>query len=150
MAAEGLNAAPLLLALLVSQATAQTALPRVPSAQVRPGSFALVADPYSGPPHGSQILLVRDPAGRLKAWYIPLREGLPRLPADERWNPGPACSAFAVDFGAGVIRCAVSHLPDEVLRRYRWTTGGQRLTDFVPDLIAVPGAEEGGSFVLHR
>lgn len=139
-----------LLGASVLTAQAQTALPELPTRQLRPGNFAFARDPYSEPPHESTILLVRERSGRLRAWFIPVREGSPRLPEDERWNPGAACARFGVDFAAGVIACERAALPAELLARYRWRLDGQRLSEFVPDLIPIPGREAGGRFLLHR
>ena len=142
--------AGVLLAATSLAAGSRTALPELPTRQLRPGSFAFARDPYSEPPYESAILLVRERSGRLHAWFIPVREGTHRLPEDERWNPGAACARFGVDFTRGVIACERAALPAELLARYRWRLDGQRLSEFVPDLIAIPGREVGGRFLVHR
>jgi hypothetical protein len=131
-------------------AQAQTPRPRLPTAALPPGAFAFAADPYSAPPYESEILLVRERSGVLRAWFIPVRQGARRLPQDERWTPGLACPRFVVDFEVGTLGCENPALPDEVMARYRWRLDGQRLTEFVPDLLAIPGREDKGFFVLHR
>ncbi len=143
------NVLPAAMLALAAAAPAQTALPRVPTAQLRAGQFAFVPDPYSDPERPSEILLVRDRTGTLRAWFVPVRGGSHRLPADERWSPGPPCPEFVVDFDAGAIGCRSPAMPAEWTARYRWRIDGRRLTDFVPDLIAVPGTERSGHFVLH-
>ncbi len=145
----GLVALPTL-ALLAVAAQAQSSLPRLPSAQIRPGSHAFATDPYSEPPHESQILLVREKSGRLRAWFIPVRKGARRLPEDARWTPGLPCAAFVIDVEADLIACGDPLIPADIRPRYRWHIDGHRRSDFVPDLIAIPGAEVGGHFVLHR
>lgn len=135
---------------VASASQAQSQLPRIPTAQLRPGSHVFAPDPYSEPPNESEILLVREKGGRLHAWYVPVRKGLRRLPDDERWSPGPPCAKFAVDFTSDTISCRDTRMPAEILLRYRWSISGRRLTEFVPDLIPIPGKEEGGFFVLHR
>jgi hypothetical protein len=138
------------LAAMATAAAGQSSLPRIPTAQLRPGSHSFVADPYSEPPNESQILLIRETGGRLRAWFIPVRKGSRRLPEDERWTPGAPCLQFLVDFRSGVIGCRDPQIPPDILRRYRWRIDGQHLTEFVPDLIAIPGAEVEGQFILHR
>jgi hypothetical protein len=138
------------LALPAVAAQAQSSLPRVPTAQLCPGSHAFAADPYSEPPHESQILLVRERSGRLRAWFIPVHKGTRRLPEDARWTPGLPCAAFVVDVEADLIACGDPLIPADIRLRYRWRIDGHRRSDFVPDLIAIPGAEVGGHFVLHR
>lgn len=140
----------LVLALLAGSAQAQYSLPRLPTAQLRPGSHAFAADPYSEPPNESEILLVRETSGRLHAWFIPVRQGTRRLPQDERWTPGLPCAAFVVEFASDLIGCADPRVPADIRHRYRWHLDGHRRTDFVPDLIAIPGAEVDGHFVVHR
>jgi hypothetical protein len=78
-------------------------------------------------------------------WYLPVRQGRWRLPEDEGWTPGRPCPGWQVDFGAGTLRCDHPGLPP----RYRWALDGRGLSGAVPDLIAVPGAEVDGHFVLH-
>ena len=126
-------------------AHAQAELPRVPTAQLAPGQFAFAPDPYSQPPFESELMLVREPSGRLRVWYLPVREGRWRLPEDGRWTPGRPCPGWRVDFRAGTLRCEHPDLPT----RYRWALDGRALSGAVPDLIAVPGAEVDGHFVLH-
>ncbi len=53
--------------------------------------------PCSEAPHESQTLLVRETTGRLRAWFIPVRQGWRRLPEDGRWAPGAPCVQFVVD-----------------------------------------------------
>jgi hypothetical protein len=142
--------AGLALSLLAGAGQAQSSLPRVPTAQLRPGGHTFAADPYSEPPHESQILFVREKSGRLRAWFIPVRKGLRRLPEDARWTPGLPCAAFVVDVEADLIACGDPLIPADIRLRYRWRIDGHRRSDFVPDLIAIPGAEVGGHFVLHR
>ena len=43
----------------------------------------------------------------------------------------------------------IDQLSEALRARYRWRLDGRRITDFVPDLIAIPGAELEGAFVLH-
>lgn len=134
---------------LAAVAHAQTPLPRIPTAQLLAGHFAFVPDPYSAPPRESEILLLRERSGVLRAWFIPLRQGLRRLPEDLGWAPGPACPQLVADFDAGEVRCLNPDMSEALRARYRWRLDGRRLTDFVPDLIAIPGAELEGAFVLH-
>lgn len=129
---------------------AQTPRPRLDSAGIAAGSFAFVPDPYSAPPYESEILLLRERSGVLRAWFIPVRQGVHRLPQDERWTPGLACPRFIVDFEAGTLGCHNPAVPQEVMARYRWRLDGRRLSDFVPDLLAIPGSEAQGFFVLYR
>lgn len=129
---------------------AATELPAVATAHIAPGTLALGRDPYSLPPRESAILFVRRPDGRLDAWFLPVRDGLPRLPVDADWNPGLACARFSADFARGLIRCDDTALDAELRARYQWGLDGRRRTDFVPHLLRVPGTEEAGSFVLYR
>ncbi len=129
---------------------AATELPRVATAHIAPAALALGRDPYSLPPRESAILFVRQPDGRLDAWFLPVRGGLPRLPVDADWNPGLPCSRFDADFARGLIRCDDAALDPELRARYQWGLDGRRRNQLVPDLLRVPGTEEAGAFVLHK
>lgn len=123
--------------------------PELDATRLAPTQFAFVPDPYSQAPYESEILLVRSGSGRLRAWFVPVRQGLRRLPEDAQWSPGRPCAEFYVDFAADVIGCRDPALPPPIAQRYRWRIDGTRRTDFVPDLLPIPGAEENGRFVIR-
>lgn len=123
--------------------------PRIATRDLGAGQFRYVPDPYSQAPYESQLLLVRLPAGELKVWFIPVREGLRRLPSDAQWSPGWPCQALQPDFAAAVIACHDPALPPHLARRYRWRLDGRALSDLIPDLLPVPGAEGDGAFIIH-
>lgn len=124
--------------------------PSVATDAVAPGTFAWAPDPYSAPPlDASVLMLVREPAGRLRVWFFLQRDGVPRLPADAQWRAGPPCGRFELDAAADELACRDADLPPSIAARYRWHLDGRRRTEFVPDLLRVPGAERGGRYVLH-
>lgn len=139
----------LLSAAILAPVHAADGLPRLDATRLAPAQFAFVADPYSQAPFDSQILLVRSAAGRLHAWFIPVRQGVRRLPEDAQWSPGRPCAEFFVDFGADVIGCRDPALAPSIAQRYRWRIDGTRRTDFVPDLLPIPGHEQDGRFVIR-
>lgn len=133
---------------MAASMAAQAAPPSLPTGGIAPRAYEMLEDPYSAPPRESALLAVRGADGRLRVWFFPKVDGELRLPADERWSPGPPCDRLDVDFRAQAIVCAKSLLPAPVLARYRWALDGSAATPFVPPLIKVPGHEEAGRFLI--
>lgn len=134
--------------MMAASMAAQAAPPSLPTGSIAPGTHAMLEDPFSAPPRESALLAVRSGDGQLRVWFFPKVDGELRLPADERWSPGPTCDRLDVDFRAQAILCAKSLLPAQVLARYRWALDGSAATPFVPPLIKVPGHEQAGRFLI--
>lgn len=139
-----------IVASLQPSARTDAALPRLPTADIAPGTYRFVPDIYEDRLFRGEVLLVRDISGRLMAWYIPGRNGVRSLPDGHWWRPGNPCPDLRPDFTAGVIACFDPAAPDWLRTRYRWSLEGKALSDQVPHMEPVPGVEESGYFVFHK
>lgn len=135
---------------------AKAALPRIPVADLAPGSYRIVPSPWSTPRWEHGILLIRRQDSRIDAWFLVTRDGVPYMPDGHWWRPGVACPGFRVDFEKNAIECPADGFPEwagDTWRRYRWSLGGKHLGNgdksWVPDLERIPGREELGDLVLY-
>jgi hypothetical protein len=135
---------------LLPSAGTDAALPRVPTSSIQPGAYQFVPDIYAQGQQQDQIMFVRTHDGQLYAWWVPVRDGLHRLPDHHWWKPGIPCRELRPDFEAKVIRCLDTALPDWAKERYRWRLDGKSLSDQAPNMEAIPGVEESSHFVFHK
>jgi hypothetical protein len=145
-------AAPFALSLLPS-ARSDAQLPRIAVHDLRPGTFAFVADPLeSGPQDGGPqwfMLFVRSDDGKLSVFNVPSVNGRPGVPDHHPWNRGFPCGRFEPDFSLREIRCKDA-APGTYQSSRIWSLDGTSVNNYGPDLDAVRGVEEHGFFVLHK
>lgn len=133
---------------------AKAAMPRIPVADLAPGSYKIVPSPWSTPQWGYGILLIRRQDSRINAWFLTTRDGVPHMPDRHWWRPGEPCPGFTVNFEKNAIECPAEGFPEEAgdtWQRYRWSLGGRYLgkEKWIPDLERIPGREELGDLVLY-
>jgi hypothetical protein len=130
-------------------------LPRIPTSDIRAGSFALVPSEFDEPSLRSKgitvsILLLRDLGGHLQAFYVPSINQASAVPIDHYWNGGPPCEDFRPDFNSNDIACRASKEGSDIVGRHRWSLTGRNLTNNAMDLDQAIGIEENGFYVLYK
>lgn len=144
---------PVVAAVLLWAATLAGALagerPCVASADLPAAAHRLADDPHAARPGASVLWMVRLPDRALRVWFLPLKQGLPLLPQDAHWRSGLPCGQLTVDFSGGTLGCGASPLAGAALERWRWNLQGEPLDELVPPLIAVPGLERDGRFLVQ-
>ena len=131
---------------------AEMALPRLATTSIRAGHFAFLADPWSRPTgrSGTAVLLIRDTAGQLQAFWIPTLNGKPAVPVSHPWVEGLPCAAFEPSFATQDIACREQRDPAAWVMRHRWSMQGKNLSGTAADLVPVEGSEQHGEFVFFK
>ncbi len=132
--------------------------PAVRVARLPPGGFAWVGAPTDARylPEGLRVqdagrialLLLREPDGRLRAFYLPRQDGRASVPvAASPAVAGIPCEDVAPDFRQGDIACRQTAAGFDFAARHRWSLQGRALSPGTPELFAVPGQERDGDWV---
>jgi hypothetical protein len=131
-------------------ARTDAALPRLESSMIAAGSYKYVTDPYSMEGWESEILMIRSRDGVLRAWFIPVKGGVRRLPDGPLWRPGRPCRELIPDFEREEIYCTEPNQSEWDVKRYRWNLEGKSLFNQTVDMVPIQGVEESGNFVLLK
>lgn len=95
-----------------------------------------------------KLLVLRDAAGTVHAFYLPAIDGVASVPTGSApLSPGIPCDDFAPDFRRQHITCRQPRAGFEFAARHRWALNGQPLTPGAPALVAAPGGEHNGDWV---
>ena len=132
--------------------------PAVRVARLPPGGFVGVGAPTDARylPEGLRVqdagrialLLLREPDGRLRAFYLPRQDGRASVPvAASPAVAGIPCEDMAPDFRQGDIACRQTAAGFDFAARHRWSLQGRALSPGTPELFAVPGQERDGDWV---
>ena len=95
-------------------------------------------------------LVLREPGGLVRAYYLPIDNGRAAVPAAGALAPGVPCEDFAPDFGTQDIGCRQARPGFEFALRHRWALDGRALAGHLPDLLSAHGREVEGDWVLER
>lgn len=132
--------------------SAQAAKPFVVStgvSDIAPGAYRFHIDIYtdvSEKNHSHTLLFMRKRDGSLRAWFLPLSDKRPSLPADDGITPTELCAEFEISAEQERIECVVD---DAVNRRkivHSWSWDGETQGLLTPKLRAVAGRERNGVF----
>lgn len=136
--------------------SAQAAKPFVVStgvSDITPGTYRFQIDMYtevSEKADSHALLFMRKRDGSLRAWFLPLHDKQPALPADDGITPADLCARFEISAEQERIECVVDDAANRRKIVHSWSWDGETQGLLTPKLRAVAGRERNGKFEFEK
>lgn len=131
-----------------------TAEPYVRSTKVsdiEPGTYRYRTNIYTSAVEKNYthtLLFLRKNDGSVRGFYLPLRDRVPAVPADDGITPVDLCTPFQISAEPEQIECVVEDIQNKLRIVHHWSWDGKAIGPLTPHLREIEGSEKNGEFVF--